>query len=168
VTEPFPPLETFHCFACDPRHPKGLRLRFEEGRAHGVRADIVVDRDFEGLGGVVHGGILATVFDEAMAWCLYRHRRMVYMTAKMEQRFRAPVPTGAPLLVEAWIDDASTQRRVRVDATVASSSGEVLAEGRGLFLPAPSQVLERMGPEQREELGRVFAGFAARDAEASR
>ena len=166
VSEPFPPLETFHCFACDPEHPKGLRLRFREGRLGGVVASVTLDRDFEGLGGVVHGGILATLFDEAMAWCLYRHRRMVYVTAKLEQRFRAPVPTDAPLTVEAWIDDGSTRRRVKVAARVSSAGEHTLAEAVGLFLPAPPQVLDAMGPEQRAELDRVFAAFAARDADA--
>jgi acyl-coenzyme A thioesterase PaaI-like protein len=166
VSEPFPPLETFRCFACDPEHPKGLRLRFREGRPGGVRAEVTLGTDYEGLGGVVHGGILATLFDEAMAWCLYRHQRSVYVTAKMEQRFRSPVPTGAPLVVEAWIEDGSTHRRVRVAAAVASAEGATLAEGSGLFLPAPAEVLGAMGHRQRSELARVFAAFAARDGEA--
>jgi acyl-coenzyme A thioesterase PaaI-like protein len=132
----------------------------------GVRAEVTLGPDYEGLGGVVHGGILATLFDEAMAWCLYRHRRMVYVTAKMDQRFRSPVPTGEPLVVEAWIMEGSTDRRVRVAATVASLEGTTLAEGTGLFLPAPADVLGTMGHEQRAELARVFATFAARDGEA--
>lgn len=164
MSEPFPPLESFRCFACDPGHPKGLRLRFREGRPGGVVADVTLGRDYEGLGGVVHGGILATLFDEAMAWCLYRHRRMVYVTARMEQRFRAPVPTGRPLVVEAWIEEGSTARRVRVRSAVSAGDGTALAEGAGLFLPAPAGVLAAMGPAQRAELERVFAGFAARDA----
>jgi acyl-coenzyme A thioesterase PaaI-like protein len=127
---------------------------------------VTLSRDYEGLGGVVHGGILATLFDEAMAWCLYRHRRMVYVTAKLEQRFRAPAPTDAPLTVEAWIDDGSTQRRVRVAARVSSAQEHTLAEATGLFLPAPRRVLDAMGPEQRAELERVFTAFAARDEDA--
>jgi acyl-coenzyme A thioesterase PaaI-like protein len=128
-----------------------------------VRAEVTLGSDYEGLGGVVHGGILATLFDEAMAWCLYRHRRMVYVTAKMEQRYRAPVPTGAPLVVEAWIVEGSTRRRVQVAATVSSIDGSTLAESTGLYLPAPADVLDAMGPDQQGELDQVFAAFAARD-----
>jgi acyl-coenzyme A thioesterase PaaI-like protein len=130
-----------------------------------VRAEVTLGSDYEGLGGVVHGGILATLFDEAMAWCLYRHRRMVYVTAKMEQRYRAPVPTGAPLVVEAWIAAGSTRRRVRVAATVSSIDGSTLAEGTGLYLPAPGNVLDAMGRDQRRELEQVFATFATRDGD---
>jgi acyl-coenzyme A thioesterase PaaI-like protein len=163
VTEPFPTLDSFRCFACSPDHPKGLRLRFREAGAARVRCDVTLDGDYEGLGGVIHGGIVATVFDETMAWCLYRHRYRVYVTASMSQRYRAPVPVGEPLTVEAWIEDGFSTRRIRVAAAIRSSDGRTLAQGEGLFVLAPPSMLDEMDPDQRAGLERVFAEFAARD-----
>lgn len=163
MTDFFPILATFRCFACSPDHPKGLRLRFREGGPDRVRCDFVLGDDYEGLGGVAHGGIVATVFDEAMAWCLYRHRRGVFVTAKMEQRYRSPVPVGEPLTVEAWIADGSSDRRSRVAAVIRSRRERVLAEGEGLFVAATPSILEGIPASQRADLEQVFADFAARD-----
>ncbi len=55
------------CFGCGRLNLHGLRLRFvQEG--DGVRAPFTPRLVDEGYGGVVHGGIVATLLDEAMAW----------------------------------------------------------------------------------------------------
>jgi uncharacterized protein (TIGR00369 family) len=157
----FPVLTTFHCFGCTPGHPRGLHLQIEDAGPDAVRAKLTLGTDFEGLRGVVHGGIVAALFDEAMAWALYRHRRAVFVTATMDQRYRAPVPSGQQLVVTARIEDEHGDR-ITATATVARAEqpGRALAVGTGTFVPAPERVLAMLTGEQRAELDRVFAAFA--------
>ena len=55
-----------HCFACGTTNPIGMGLQIElgDGRASTVGAR----PDFVGWSDRVHGGLLATVLDEVMAW----------------------------------------------------------------------------------------------------
>jgi acyl-coenzyme A thioesterase PaaI-like protein len=131
-----------------------------------VRSDFTLADDFEGLGGVAHGGIIATVLDEAMAWCLYRNLRAVFVTASMEQRFRDRVPIAAPLAVEAWIEEEAGRSRVRVAARVfrPDEPGESLAEGKALYVRAPGKIMDDLPEEQRRQLEALFAGFEISDA----
>ena len=52
------------CFGCSPANPAGLQLRFRR-RGDRVVARYVIDDRFHGAPGIAHGGIAATIFDEA-------------------------------------------------------------------------------------------------------
>jgi len=58
---------TRDCFVCGAHNPHGLRLRFRR-EGDEVRADFTPQTQHAGFRGIVHGGILSTVLDEAMFW----------------------------------------------------------------------------------------------------
>jgi acyl-coenzyme A thioesterase PaaI-like protein len=160
-----PTLASFHCFACSPTHPKGLHLRFRSDGPGRVRSEVTLGEDYVGLGSVIHGGIVATVFDEAMAWVLYRHRYAAHLTATMELRFRGIIPAGTPLVVTAWIeDDRGTRVRVAASLAGAADPETVLAEAKGLYVKAPESVMDDVPAPQREELLEVFDRFRNTDS----
>jgi acyl-coenzyme A thioesterase PaaI-like protein len=55
------------CFACGPDNSRGLRLQFEIDEDGEAIAEWIPDPDLEGFEGIVHGGIISTVLDEAMS-----------------------------------------------------------------------------------------------------
>ena len=55
------------CFGCGDNNPIGLRLRFAYA-GNGVEASFTPSAEHQGFHDVVHGGIISTVLDEAMAW----------------------------------------------------------------------------------------------------
>ena len=83
MSDILPSIESFNCFACGPANPVGLRLEFQEAGQDRVRTEFQVGEEHTGVTGVVHGGIVATVLDEAMAWGLYRFRYASHVTATM-------------------------------------------------------------------------------------
>jgi acyl-coenzyme A thioesterase PaaI-like protein len=99
-----------NCFACGTlnRHGLGLELHLEPGRAW---TEIVLDRRFEGWEGVAHGGIIATILDEVMAWSLVASDNWG-VTARLAVAFRQPVRVDTPIRAEGWI---TTSRRRLVD-----------------------------------------------------
>lgn len=129
------------CFGCGDENPCGLRLRFETTEPGVVEARFVPRRQDEGFFGVVHGGIVTAMLDEAMAWASFS-ADVWAMTAKMEVRFRRPVRVGAELRLVG--------RVVSVRGKLVETAGEVrsvdddalLAEATASFVQVPSAQVE--------------------------
>ncbi|HEY5094623.1 MAG TPA: PaaI family thioesterase [Candidatus Eremiobacteraceae bacterium] len=119
------------CFACGPENPNGLHMQFEYG--DGVATCTVEPgQAFAGWSNIMHGGIVATLLDEAMAHAtLTTGERAV--TARLEVRFRKPVPTGDSLVVEGRV----TGRRGRVlevSGVLRGADGTVYANAQSRFV----------------------------------
>ena len=119
------------CFACGPENPNGLHMQFEY--SEGVASCTVVPgHAFAGWSNIMHGGVVATLLDEAMAHAtLTTGERAV--TARLEVRFRKAVPTGVPLVVEGRV----TGRRGRVlevSGILRGADGTVYANAQSRFV----------------------------------
>src|SRR5688500_12117637 len=77
------------CFGCGDENPIGLRLRFAPV-GDGVRASFIPGPEHQGFDNVIHGGIISTVLDEAMAWATARAGFWA-VTGEMQVRFRQPL-----------------------------------------------------------------------------
>lgn len=119
------------CFACGPENGEGLQLRFEYGEGT-ARSTFVPQRRFAGWTTIVHGGIMATLLDEAMAHAAIA-AGVRAVTGKLEIRFRKAAPIDTPIVVEGKL----VGRRGRMLTLVASVRGEdgtLFAEGQGRFV----------------------------------
>ncbi len=119
-----------HCFACGPGNDCGMKLQFDRA-ADEVKAEFTPDHRHSGWTGVVHGGILATALDEAMAYVLY-FMGVKGLTARMEVRYRQPALEGDRLSVVAR-KVSETRRIVDVEARLLRGDS-VLAEATGRFM----------------------------------
>ncbi len=118
------------CFVCGPDNPTGLRLRFSrEGEA--VVAEFVPREEHVGWEGVVHGGILSAVLDDAMGNVFYL-RGYQALTARMEVRFRRPVRPGDRLSVRAWL--AGEDDRTLTTRAELARDGEVVCSAEAVFV----------------------------------
>ena len=124
------------CFGCGDRNPEGLHIDFEiEGRRVSGRFH---PRDtHQGWPGLAHGGVAAAALDEAMGWAMYAAGAWA-MTARMEVKYRRPLPLGEELLVSAEVT-RDRGRRLEAEAEVRTATGEVLAQAYGLFLRVPEK-----------------------------
>jgi uncharacterized protein (TIGR00369 family) len=137
------PVDDGRCFACGPYNADGLHLRFEPTSAGAVRAEIVLPPRFQGWRGAAHGGVVAMLLDEAMAYaCGAAGQRG--MTASMQMRFRAPVPLGVPLVITG---EVRWQRRnvLALEAAVRDAGGALLASAEGSFVSKGPLGKERLG-----------------------
>lgn len=113
------------CFACGQNNPIGLKLRFVEIAGRYV-AKCVMDKNYQSFNGVLHGGIITTLLDEAMGGYLFHLKQPAY-TGKLEVRYRRPTPTGEQLTVSGWI--AGRKRNVvEMRSEIALSDGTITAE----------------------------------------
>src|SRR6185437_9378874 len=89
------------CFGCGVRNDVGLQLVFRlEGNE--VVTEFTPDVRFQGFPGVVHGGILATLLDEALSRTATVEGRWM-MTGRLDIRYRRAALVGVPLRVVARV-----------------------------------------------------------------
>jgi len=123
-----------NCFACGQLNVNGMHLDLHAA-ADRCWTDLTVGRQFEGWDGIVHGGIVATILDEVMAWALVDHD-LWGVTARMSLDFRRPVLVGMPIRAEGWVVSA---RRRLVDAAGEirdATTDELLATAQGRYVGA--------------------------------
>jgi uncharacterized protein (TIGR00369 family) len=138
--------EPHNCFACGELNEHGLKLQLhlEERRSW---SEFVLDDRFEGWRGVTHGGIIATILDEVMAWALVAEDNWG-VTARMSLEFRRPVLVGTRVRAEGWIV-RSRRRLVDTAGQVVDSEGIVLATAEAVYVAADEErkreLMERYG-----------------------
>lgn len=125
-------LEGDNCFACSSEHPRGLRLDFQETEDGAMIAEWIPGADLEGYRGIIHGGLVSTVLDEAMAKVVAASGCSA-LTAELRVRFREQVASGSSVLIKGWIESRS-RRMLRTEASLAAPHGKELAHAWATFL----------------------------------
>lgn len=120
-----------HCFVCGGRNPKGLGLSWTVSGKE-TAAEFTPGKEHQGWKDVVHGGLLATVLDEAMTRLVWKVHGAA-MTAEMTVRYLAPAKVGETLQIRGRIvDDA--RRLILAEASVTRPDGAVAARAEGKAL----------------------------------
>ncbi|HZZ38071.1 MAG TPA: PaaI family thioesterase [Acidobacteriaceae bacterium] len=130
-----------HCFGCGLENPAGLRLRFFTDADQNIVCHLRLAARFAGPPGHAHGGIIATLLDEAMSKA-NRARGILAMTRAMDVEYLRPVPLGQPLVLTARHLSASG-RRHHTEAALADASGHTLATATAVFVTVPPDLLHR-------------------------
>jgi uncharacterized protein (TIGR00369 family) len=116
------------CFVCGPDNPIGLKLKFAR-LGEGVRAEFTPSELHAGYEGLVHGGILAALVDDAIA-NIWATRGREAVTAKIEIRFRREAKPGQLLIVTAEPSGVKAGLHT-ARAIIARADGVVVADGSG-------------------------------------
>ena len=115
-----------YCFACGEANPIGLHLDFDfVGETFTTKK--IVPREYQSYTGIVHGGIITTMLDEAMGGYLYESGEKA-VTARLDVRYRKPTPVGEELTITGWIESRKGSF-VNMKSTIALPDGTITAEG---------------------------------------
>ncbi len=139
-----------NCFVCGRENANGLGLSFYEVGPCEVMAEVVIPSHFEGYPGIVHGGIVASMLDEisGRAVLVGEHERF-RLTAKLEVRYRKPVPSGELLRLRGIVERtrgsvAFAHAELSLpDGTLAAEAHAVLVDFPGL--PVDEEELKSLG-----------------------
>jgi uncharacterized protein (TIGR00369 family) len=133
------------CFACGKDNPAGMRLKFLiDEAARQTICKFKLGRRYQGPPGHAHGGIIATILDEAMGK-VNKLSNVVALTRSMNVEFLRPVPLGKQLTVIGRAQSVAGRLYVNV-AEITGEQGEVLARSTGTFIAV--------------DPGKMFAKFA--------
>jgi acyl-coenzyme A thioesterase PaaI-like protein len=118
-------LDEGYCFGCGRNNPIGLKLVFtRDGKT--VRTEFTPDWTYQGWPGLLHGGILGTLLDEAMSNAAYATGRTC-LTASITIRLRQPVGVGVPLVITARVT-RHRKRLIETTGEICLKDGTVIAE----------------------------------------
>ncbi|HEY3297970.1 MAG TPA: PaaI family thioesterase [Armatimonadota bacterium] len=119
------------CFACGPKNPIGLKLKFEfEDGVYTAR--FTPGPEHQGYDLITHGGIVTTLLDEAMAKLVFVQGHFA-VTAEINVRFRRPAMVGDELTVTGRVL-AEAHRLLDCAAEIRNSNGELIAEASGKMM----------------------------------
>jgi acyl-coenzyme A thioesterase PaaI-like protein len=121
------------CIVCGSANPRGLQLNFKEQQAGTICAEWTTTDDWESFQGTIHGGIIATVLDEAMSKAVIA-REWEALTVDMRVRFRVRVSPGQRLRVCGWVIDRQ-RRKILAEAVLTTVTGTECAHAWATFLP---------------------------------
>jgi uncharacterized protein (TIGR00369 family) len=127
-----------HCFGCGDVNPIGLHLRFS-AVSDSVTAAFVPTAEHQGFQGVVHGGIISTVLDEAMAWAT-AHAGIWAVTGEMRVRYRRPLRVGEATIVTARVTGSRGRIVFASAELVLDGSGAQVAKGTATFARVSDEV----------------------------
>lgn len=125
------------CFVCGEENPAGLKARFfvEDGV---VKTRWRPEACHCGYENVVHGGVIAAMLDECMAWAATRSMGRMCVTGELTIRYFARVPGGRDYTVKAHVAQPG-RRLVHIEASVADDEGGEYAKARGKFVPMSAE-----------------------------
>ena len=130
-------LQKNHCFACGTNNPDGMRLRFTYDKARKCYVcRFRLAKRYTGPPGHCHGGIIATILDEAMGK-VNKLRNVVALTSEITVKYLKPVPLKQPLRVESRELKVTGRKHINM-AEILNEKGEVLASSQGLFIAIDS------------------------------
>ena len=133
-----------HCFVCGPDNPQGLHLTFTiDHEKITTTAHVQLTRLHEGPPGYIHGGIIATLMDEAMSK-LNRPLNVLAMTRHMEVDYLRPASLHQPLVL-IGTHLSRKGRKLYHKAELQLPDGTVLAHAKGLFIALDEKVLAAAG-----------------------
>jgi uncharacterized protein (TIGR00369 family) len=121
------------CFGCGGDNAAGMKLTFEQDNINRkIVGRFVLGERYQGGGGFAHGGIIATLLDEAMGKvCRFREVRAV--TAELTVEYLKPVNVQTEIVVEGR-ETEQKGRNIFMTGEIRNGVGEVLARGRGRFV----------------------------------
>lgn len=138
------------CFCCGLQNAAGLHIRFYDDGPGGCRADVVLHDPHQGYPGIAHGGVVATMLDEVMSRSVLSgpgNERRLMFTAKMEVRYRQPVPLHQQLTLRGRVEK-DRGRVAQVIGQVFLPDGTLAAESSGTLVAIPEEELRRMDTEE--------------------
>lgn len=108
-----------YCFVCGRKNPRGLYMRFYDNGRDEVVSEYLVPDDFQSYPGIVHGGVVAAMLDEAVCRvAMIGDHHHFMMSVKLEVKYRHPVPTDHPLRIVG--------RAVRLRGRLGKAVGEII------------------------------------------
>ena len=118
------------CFVCGAKNDAGLKIKLRTDAELGESAAEVRFADrFQGWEGVVHGGLLATVLDEALVYAAGA-KGFKTVTGEITVRFVKPVKTGVAYRLKGrMLEDKG--RMVLAESELADETGDVVAKASG-------------------------------------
>lgn len=122
------------CFVCGLENKFGLKTEFYELENDELLAIFRPSEEHQSYPGRLHGGIAATILDEAIGRVIMTKGDEVWgVTIDFSIRFRKPVPLDGDVRVVARLTEVG-RRTFEGTGEILTSDGKVAVQGKGKYL----------------------------------
>jgi len=129
------------CFVCGRKSPRGLYMTFFDDGDNEVVSEYTVSDEYQGYPGIVHGGVVAAMLDEAVGRvAMIGDPHHFMMSVTLQVKYRHSVPTETLLKIVGRI--------VRMRGRLGKARGEVIlpdgtiaAEAEMTLADVPAEVM---------------------------
>jgi acyl-coenzyme A thioesterase PaaI-like protein len=121
------------CFGCGGANEAGMKLGFDQDNERKrISGRFRLGERYQGGGGMMHGGIIALLLDEAMGKVL-RFTEERGVTAELKVEFLKPIAVTDEIDVEGWLEESKGRNRF-IRGEIRDGQGTILARGLGRFV----------------------------------
>ena len=92
-----------NCFICGIENKVGLKLDFYY-KGHKAYANWIADKNYEGFEETIHGGIIASLIDEAVAKIIIENGFLA-VTVELNVKYLKPLKVGTEIVISGEIID---------------------------------------------------------------
>ena len=140
-----------HCYGCGLENPNGLRADFTFDESIGEVRFTYKAYSFQcSINGILHGGVLAALLDEAQG-ALCGHLGFMVMTDKLEVKYHKASLLKDSFIICAWLTTAR-KRRLYTKASLHNEQGELLVESKAIFYILPERLWKRIWSTTEEDI----------------
>jgi acyl-coenzyme A thioesterase PaaI-like protein len=142
ISNPFVNRPGYGCFGCSPDNEQGLRMSFaEEGE------ELVCFWDpnprFAGYGGIVHGGIQATLHDEIASWVVFVKLSTAGFTERLEMDYRNPVRVDSGKLALRSHLERLEGNKAFIRTSLFDGKGKLGSESLAVYFTLPQRIARK-------------------------
>lgn len=112
--------------------PAGFGIRYFVEEDQSILARVVFDESKQGADGILHGGAIAAVLDEAMGAAAFELDKIGY-TVTMTYNYKSHIPLHQEILIRAWVEKIDG-RKIFAACSAALPDGSIAVEGTGIFV----------------------------------
>lgn len=112
--------------------PSGFGIRFLVNEDNSIFVKVVFDESKEGGKGILHGGAIAAVLDEAMGTAAFEAASAGY-TATMSYSYASHIPLYEEVTIRAWVAKVEG-KKIHTECEAVLADGTVAVTGNGLFI----------------------------------
>lgn len=125
------------CFVCGADNEHGLKARFYENDNGELEAYMTPGDEFQGYPGRLHGGIAATILDEAISRAIFILDENTWgVTTDLSIKYRKPLPLNGELKIVCRI---TRDTRLLYEGTgeIYTSDGKVAVSAKAQYMKVP-------------------------------
>lgn len=148
-----------NCFGCSPTNEHGLKLTFTHVPGY-CYAKYKISSEYCGFETMSHGGIVATLLDEAAGWTIMTNLLRFAFTVEANIKFLKPVPLNTTLIIVGKIESEEGQN-LFMKSSIYLENGLLLAQmSSKWFAPTQEQAMKITGRDSTDLANYSAMAFA--------
>lgn len=142
IRNPFIGREEYSCFGCSPFNNQGLRMKFSEDGEE-LTCSWEPEAKFAGYGGILHGGVQATLHDEIASWVVFVKLSTAGFTQRLEIDYRNPVRVDSrPLILKSRVESVDGNKAY-IKTRLYDGRGKLGSESLAVYFTLPQHIARK-------------------------